>query len=74
MIKLFFDGKENTIDDDFNVIEKDELLEKIVNIVVDNYNVSDGFKSQYLANILKDEYNAYILFVDDLETDENLVY
>lgn len=74
MIKLFFDGKENTIDDDFNVIEKDELLEKIVNIVVDSYNVSDGFKSQYLANILKDEYNAYILFVDDLETDENLVY
>lgn len=74
MIKLFFEGKENTIDDNFNVIEKDELLEKIVNIVLDSYNVSDGFKSQYLANILKDEYNAYILFVDDLETDENLVY
>lgn len=77
MIKFVFENEENTIDDGFELVKKDNLLNKILQDILMDYTVDKGFKTNFVADVLKTKYNAEILYIDDLEEtkeEENLVY
>lgn len=77
MIKFIFEKKEYTINDDFELTEKNNIIEKCLKIAVSEYTVDKGFKSKFVADALEKDLFAKILFVDDLdeqETETMVVY
>ena len=70
MIKLIFEDKEYNIGDNFQLSEKNKILDEAIKIIETSYTIDKGFKSKYFADELEKMVNAKILFVDDLDEQE----